>query len=613
MRPKAAADWSWLMKKALKVILPLFFILVLVIMLYWFFFYQRTDITAGALAKIADKQMKAEKYTTAVKYYSLANKLVPEDGEIAVKLARAYRKIGNYTKTEYTLVNAIRENPSDARLYVMLSQVYVEQNKLLDAQVLLDGIQNEAVRAELDAKRPAAPELTPPGGIYNDYIDVKILPVEGATLYITVDGSFPGTENDQYDGEAITLPGGDTTVKALAVSPDGLVSQVTSIPYTITNVIELVDFHDDGLKNAMSEYLHKKPSSIQTDDLWAITELKLVGGSFDPEDPDSSGSADFSTGLKIPGGLTDAQDLTHFKGMTKLTLWDMGVLDYSFLASMPNLQYLELNGCTLTTENMGCIGQCTNLDTLILVDCGLSMSNLTPLKSLTGLRLLDLTDNSISNIDAILGNADLEELYLGHNAMESLPSLRGFTKLRIIDLSYNALTNVTALSGCPTIERLNLANNRLTSVNAVGALTDLVYFNASNNKIDEVSALEGCTKLETFLMENNALVNIDFLANVHTIREVDIDYNDVLAVPDFPEDCLLETFSGAHNFLEDLSGLAGLQHLIYVNADHNNIRDIDVLIDCPRLAKVDVFGTYITDGGELAKKGVVVNFKPNFN
>lgn len=600
------------MKKALKVILPLFIILVLLIMLYWFFFYHRTDITAGALAKMAEKQMNAEQYSKAVRYYSLANKLVPEDTEIAIRLAEAYRKIGNYTKTEYTLVNAIRENPSDPSLYVMLSQVYVEQNKLLDAQVLLDGIQNDAVRAALDAKRPAAPELTPPGGIYNDYIDVKILPVEGATLYITIDGSFPGTENDHYQG-AITLPGGDTTVKALAVSPDGLVSQVTSIPYTITNVSETVEFHDDGLKTAMSEYLHKDPASIRTDDLWAITELKLVSSSADPADPGSSGEPDYNTGLKIPGGLTDAQDLSHCTGMTKLTLWDMGVLDYSFLASMPNLRYLELNGCTLTTENMGFIGQCSNLETLILVDCGLSMSNLTPLKSLTGLRLLDLTDNSISNIDSLLGNTELEELYLGHNAMESLPSLRGFTKLKIVDLSYNALTNVTAISGCPTIERLNLANNRLTSVSAVGALVDLVYFNASNNKIDEVSALEGCTKLETFLMESNVLVTIDFLANVHTIREVDIDYNDVLAVPDFPEDCMLETFSGAHNFLEDLSGLAGLQYLVYVNADHNNIRDIDVLIDCPRLAKVDVFGTYITDGGELAKKGVVVNFKPNFN
>ena len=600
------------MKRALKVVLPLFIILVLVVVGYWFFLYHRTDITANALVKLADQQMKSEHYSAAVRYYSWANKLVPQDGQVALHLAEAYRKTGNYTKTEYTLVNAIRANSSDIRLYTLLSQVYVEQDKLLDAQTLLDSIQNEQVRTELDALRPAAPVMTPDGGVYTEYIEITVQDVPGATVYVTTDGSFPGTQADHYAG-SFTLPGGDTTVKALAVGPDGLVSRVTSVPYTVTNVVETVSFHDEALKTAMEEYFHKDAASIRTDDLWAVTELKLTAADTAEPDPEGSGDPGYSSGVKVYGGLTDAQDLALFTGMTDLTLWDMGVLDYSFLESMPNLRCLELNGCTITTENMVSISKCSGLDTLIIVDCGLSGSNLNPLQSLTGLRVLDLSDNSISVIDPILGNTELEELYLAHNALEALPSLRNLTKLRVADFSYNALSNITALSGCPTLEHLNLANNRLTSIAAVGALTKLVYFNASNNKIDDVTALEGCTQLESFLMESNQLVSIDFLAAVPTIKEVDIDYNDVVAVPPFQKDCALESFSGAHNFLEDLSGLGGLQNLIYVNADHNNIRDIDVLLDCPRLAKVDVFGTYITDGGALAKKGVVVNFKPNFS
>ena len=590
--------------------MPLFFILVLLVMLYWFFFYHRTDITANALVNFADRQMDARHYSFAVRCYTWANNLVPQDGEAAMHLAEAYRKTGNYTKTEYTLVNAIRANPSDTRLYTALSKVYVEQDKLLDAQALLDGIQNEAVRDELEAKRPSAPELDPPGGIYNDYIDVAVLPVENASLYVTIDGSFPGSVNDHYDG-SITRPGGDTTVKALAVGDNGLVSRVTSVPYTVTQVVETVQFHDEALKQAIGTYLKKNANNIRTDDLWSITELKLVVMSSDPEIDDPDAVIDLGNEVRLIGGLTDARDLALFTGMTDLTLWDLGVLDYSFLSSMPKLRRLELNGCTLTTESLVCISQCTGLENLVLADCGLS--NIKPLSALTGLRVLDLTDNSINNIDAILSAANLEELYLGHNALNTLPSLRQFTQLRNLDLSYNALSNVTALSGCPTLERLNLSNNRLTSISAVGALKELLYFNASNNQITDVTALEGCTKLEYFIMESNKLEDIDFLSAIHSIKEVDIDYNDVVSVPDFPEDCLLETFSGAHNFLEDLSGLSGLQYLIYVNADHNNIRNISVLTSCPRLAKVDVFGTYITDGGELAKKGVVVNFKPKFS
>jgi Leucine-rich repeat (LRR) protein len=113
-------------------------------------------------------------------------------------------------------------------------------------------------------------------------------------------------------------------------------------------------------------------------------------------------------------------------------------------------------------------------------------------------------------------------------------------------------------------------------------------------------------------MTDNKLKDVDFLSECPQVKEVNIDYNDVEAVPAFAADCPLETFSAAHNFLEDLSGLGGLPKLSYVNADYNNIRDISVLANCPALAQVNVYGTYIRSGGALAENGVIVNFTPGF-
>lgn len=575
------------MKKTIKIVLPILLIFALLVAGYWFFFQYRTDLTTGLLQRIAEERMASGHYATAIRCYRWANSLDPQDADLALKLAEAYRKSGNYTKTESTLVHAIYDAPDDVRLYLTLSQVYVEQDKLLDAQQMLDGVSNPEALAELNRQRPAAPVISPEGAFYDDYITMEIQVRDpGDACYCTMDGSYPSQETDAYPGP-IRLPGGETTVCAVAVNQEGLVSPAVWAAYTITGVIEDVHFHDEALRAATQELLLRGDRTLRTDELWSIESFTL------------------------PQGMTDTQDLRLYTGVTELKGFDLGELDYSFLSAMPSLRYLELEGCVVTGETLDQIAACSGLEVLILANCGLSKVD--ALGALEGLVVLDLSENSISAFDELCGLSNLEELYLGRNALTNLPIMRGLKALRILDLSYNAVSYAGSLSLCHTLERLNLSHNRLNSLTPLSALTSLVWLNVSNNSVSSTAALAPCTQLESFLMTNNKLTEVGFLSGCPNIREVNIDYNDVVNVPDFQPDCPLETFSAAHNFLEDLSGLGGLQQLTTVNADYNNIRDIDVLLSCPALTLVNVYGTYIRSGGELAKKGVVVNFTPSFS
>ncbi len=571
------------MKKTLKIVLPILLVLALLATGYWFFFRARVDLTTGMLRRFADSQLESGHYSMAIRCYRWANSLDPQDSDVAVRLAEAYRKSGNYTKTESTLVHAIYDAPEDAELYRQLCRVYVEQDKLLDAQQLLDGISNELVRQELDAQRPAAPVFSPESGFYSEYISVEL--TAEAPCYVSRDGSYPSLETDAYGG-AIQLPGGDSRLCAVAVGENGLVSPAVYANYTVAGVVEDVEFHDQVLLNATQELLHREGRTLRTDDLWAIREFTL------------------------PEGLTDSTDLRWYTGMTKLTGSSLGELDYSFLAAMPELQSLDLEGCVLSTEDLRQIASCKKLEVLVLANCGLS--DLEPLREMESLRVLDLSENSVSAMGPVAALPRLEELYLGHNAVTTVPSLLGLSALRILDLSFNAIEYAGGVSACTGLERLNLEHNRLSSAVSISALKELVWLNLSYNAIVDAGALAPCTKLESFLMTDNKLTDVDFLSQCPNIREVNIDYNDVKAVPAFQTDCSLERFSAAHNFLEDLSGLGGLQKLGYVNADYNNIRDISVLSTCPALATVNVYGTMVHSGGELAENGVIVNFTPGF-
>ena len=575
------------MKKALKIILPIVIVLAILGGAYWYFIQYNPLLTARILTNFGSSMENADHPNVAIRLYEWANRLDPRNGELTLKLAEAYRKSGSYTKTERCLVRAIQATPDNEQLYIRLSKVFLEQDKLLDAQTMLDSITSAAAADAIERLRPAPPVISPEGNYYNDYISVEISGGDGDTVYYyTTDGSFPSARSEAY-AEPFRLSSGETTVCAVAVNPEGLVSHASYVGYTVAGVVEPVTLQDPALELMIREELHITSRQLRTDDLWGITELYL------------------------PDDLTTTEDLPYFTGLKTLVICEKDGLDYSFLSQLYALRHLGLDGCSLTTEDLTAIGTTPNLEELVLTDCGLS--NVTPLGKLTGLRLLDLTDNSIGTADILTGMTDLEELYLAHNALTTLPDLSALQSLKIADLSYNALTGVDGLGGCAAMERLNLSNNRLTSVDPVGNLSELVFLSASINPVADLSALKGCTKLETFIMEDCKFDNIDFLEDIVTIREIDIDRNDTVAAPHFREDCMLETYSAAHNFLEDLSGLAGLQHLTLVNADYNNIRDIDVLLDCPVLAQVNVYGTYVHDGGKLAEKGVVVNFVPPFN
>ncbi len=574
------------MKKAIKIILPLFLVLVLLVVGYWFFFQARTDLTAQGLIRLGDWLETGQHYRLAINSFSMANKLQPQDADLALKLAQAYRNSSNFTQTERTLVNAIYASPDDTRLYVALSKVYVEQDKLMDAQQMLDNIANPTVLAELSSRRPLAPTISPEGGYYSEYITVSLEPGDDAACYFTTDGQYPSLARDLYSAP-VELPGGETKVCAVAVDDEGLVSPAIYVGYTVAGVVEDVTFADPTLEHYVQELLHRGSRKLQTDDLWSITELEL------------------------PEGLTTLEDLQYFTGLTRITGHDLAEMDFSPLASMPDLKVLELNRCALTSENLEVIGACGNLERLKLTSCGLS--NITALGQLTALKTLDLWDNSINSIAALTTCGNLEELYVGQNALTTLPPMAGLKNLRILDLSYNALESVTPLSVCSEIRELYVEHNKLIALTAIGALRALQRMDASNNQVEDASPLAGCTNLVSFVMTDNKLTNVDFLANAKALEEINIDYNDVQAVPPFTTDCALVKFSAAHNFLNDLSGLAGLEHLTYVNADYNNITDIAVLSDCPVLAQVNVYGTYIRDDGVLGDKGVVVNFTPGFD
>lgn len=568
------------MKQLLRFLIVILVLAGLVLGCAWYFLDYNLDWTVQFLTTQGKNASADGKLDSAIRYYTWAEKLRPQDQALDIALANVYKAKGNYTKAEYTLANAISEGGS-VDVYIALCQIYVEQDKLLDAVTMLDQIADPNVKAQLDAARPAAPSADLEPGFYTQYMDL-VLQADSGTIYASGTREYP-TMKHPYDGP-IPLGLGETRVTALAVNGSGLVSPLSVFGYTISGVVEEVQLNDAALDAYVRDLLSRSSgSTLNTADLWSITEMV------------------------IPAEVQDLSQMSYFTGLTALTLTEHSA-DLSFLSSMTGLTKLNLSGCTFETEQLSLVGNLSQLTELNLSGC--QLSTIQGLEPLTTLTFLDLSQNSLKDLSPISGNTGMDTLLLQGNAVSNISFLTGMHSLRVLNLSGNSLKDSGPVSACTALEELDVSVNNLSSLKGVDKLSGLVKLNASRNKLTTVEGLGSCVNLVELVLSDNTLEEIDSLVTLVNLETLDVSYNDIVTVPEFPDDAALSLFDGSHNFIEDVSGLAGMVHLNFVFLDYNNLSDINVLASCPNLVQINVFRTNVDDISKLDGKDIIISYNP---
>lgn len=574
------------MNKAFKIILPILLALVIMGSIAWYLLVYDTGFTQDMLLNQARRFEENGNHAAAVWVYNLAYSHSGEDGNVAIELANQYKSIGNYTKAEYTLSKAIADSGS-TELYVELCKTYVEQDKLLDAVRMLDSIADPVIKAELDAMRPAAPTLEPVPGFFNEYVKLDIDWGDG-TLYVTTDGEYPSTENQPYS-EVITLPAGETTVYALAIADNGLVSPVTIGTYTIVGVIEPVIFQDAAIEAQVRQMLNfSSETVVYTSDLWTIDEFS------------------------VPQNAASYADLDGMINLKKLSIPEAKSSDFSFLASLQSLESLEVSGTVMGADTLSMIATPVTLQHLSLTDCGIS--SIAPLASLKNLVTLNLNNNSIRDLSPLANMQMLEELYMQYNAVNDLGVVSSLPVLRILDLSYNSLTSVATIGNCVSLEQVDLTHNKLSEISSVGNLKNLTHFSAAENTLTDITALASCEKLKDLDISGNTVSDISPLGNLVGLMYLNFSNNKVEELPSWPVDCALISIDGSYNMLTSVEKLRDFYHLNLVNMDYNaDIESIDALAGCPALVQVDVYGTQVSDITALTERSIIVHYDPTVN
>lgn len=571
------------MKRALKVIVPILLAAAVVFSIGWYFLKYDPDLTRDMLVSHARILENQGNHTLATWFYKLAYQQSGNDETIALELAEQYRAMGNYTKAEYTLSNAIADGGS-VELYIALCNVYVEQDKLLDAVTMLDSVADDHIKSQLDELRPQAPEASHEPGHYNQYISVAFTVPEG-TICVTADERYPSNKDTTYNS-LISLPAGETVIHALTIGQNGLVSPLSIVSYTIAGVIEEVVIDDPAMDQAIRQQLQVDEDHVlYTNELWTVTSLT------------------------VPNGAKSLSDLSKLPFLQRLTIQDQEFDSLSSLSALSSLEELVISDTTLSEPDLQVIGNLPKLKVLAMTRCNLS--GITPLANAVDLTKLDLSANTIGDLTALEAMTKLTYLNLNHNAVTDLSALAKLTKLEQLDLSYNSVTDTAPLASCVALKSLNLSGNSLTGVAGLDQLAELQTLSLAFNTLTDVSLLAANTALTELDISNNEITDITMLNTLTQLTSLNFSYNQVTKLPEFGMDSILVTIKGSRNKLTSLDELAGLERLNNVMMDFNEeLESVNALAGCYALVEVSVYGTKVREVDALTDMGVIVNYKP---
>lgn len=195
---------------------------------------------------------------------------------------------------------------------------------------------------------------------------------------------------------------------------------------------------------------------------------------------------------------------------------------------------------------------------------GFRILDLTPIEALP-LRTLQMTDCGISNISALDRLTGLEVLDLSNNPIEEIQVLAGFKHLKSLDLSYTYVRDVSALEKLSGLSDLNLGATRAADLLPLGSLTGLETLKISHVQIKDFAFLANLTHLTGLELKSTGFQDLTLITSprLETL-DISMNYNyltDITPLVRFPK---LRELDISMNEIEDYSPvyqLSGLQTL----------------------------------------------------
>ncbi len=527
---------------------------LLLCLLIFFLFLKGTF--ADLFIKQGSKAQKEGDLNTAENKYAMALSLKKNDEELYLGFASVLAEAGNYDRAIEILDEGIDRISGAEALYLRKVQVFVDSGRIGAAADFLDNIQNSYINKKLQSQRPADLSYTPAQGKYSTSQDLELIPREKETIYYTVNGEDPTLSSAIYK-EPIHLSN-TTTVIAIAVSEDKMVSPRLTLNYEIDNANEAITFEDPTIEQMVRSALDRPSGKLYAAQLTTLTDL----------------SSEYAQ-----GDIRSLKDLELLPSLNSLYLCDeLLIEDYSSLARLPALTNLTISGCALTDTSLAQINACTQLTDLNISDN--QITSLDPISELAYLQYLDASGNEISSVAAI-NHPTLVTLNLSNNYLSDLSGIESLEALTNLDISDNLITDLTPLTKMQQLQELWMRNNTPSNIKKLSSLKNLIALDISGCQLASLSVVNDFPALISLSANNNQIASLSTFKK--QVEELYINYNPLVDISPLANQKALHTLEVVGTQVSDVSCLTGLGKLSTLDITDTAVTNATMLKKCPAL------------------------------
>lgn len=183
----------------------------------------------------AEEYEREKEYQEALEYYYNAWNLNQTDTKVPYRIISIYMRLDKKEEAITLLKERIVSYPDEKKAYQALISIYENEKNYEAITDLCEEVRNGDILELFEEYLVEQPNFAKISGSYKAPFHVKITSRKGYDIYYTLDGSDPVSEGIRYLN-AIALPKGTTTVKAVTQNEKGIYSEVISNTYHI-NVI----------------------------------------------------------------------------------------------------------------------------------------------------------------------------------------------------------------------------------------------------------------------------------------------------------------------------------------------------------------------------------------
>jgi len=313
---------------------------------------------------------------------------------------------------------------------------------------------------------------------------------------------------------------------------------------------------------------------------------------------------------------------------TPVTIPDSGLYDALFdelgeaptEENMATLYSLYADSGSYTISDLTGLEYAVNLEELDLY--GQTISDYSPISSLTFLQYLYLGDNFGLNDLSFLSGLDLFDLDISYCNVSDLSPLAGMYNLYYLDASGNNISDISALDGLISLEDVSLYDNNISDFSPLASASYYLFVDLYNNNISDISPAVNFSPNASIYLDDNPIEDFSALKDdmdlpyislydcpinaasfCHILPMVEannypgvIDLNtsytcsDPAAIPDAALKSAIEAELGTVD--PSINDMAGLQYL-YVSS--SGITDLTGLELATNLLELDVSGNSVMD------------------